>query len=77
MTRQAYIENIRAKTGKSPRDFARLARAKGLLRPEVTVGEIVAWLKAEFGLGYGRSLVIYSLLKPKMGKRTRRKGSPK
>jgi hypothetical protein len=68
MTLRAYINNIHAKTGKSPKDFVRLARGKGLLRPEVKPEEIVAWLREEFGLGYGHSLAIYSVLKPKMGK---------
>jgi Domain of unknown function (DUF4287) len=69
MTLQAYIDNIRAKTGMSPKDFVRRARAKGLLRPDVTVKEVVGWLKDEFGLGYGHALAIYALLKPKMGKK--------
>lgn len=75
MTFRAYIDNIRAKTGKGPRDFERLAKAKGLLNSETTPEQIAAWLKEEFGLGYGHSLMIYSLLKPKMGKRIR-KGRP-
>ena len=73
MTLHAYIENVRAKTGKGPRDFERRARAKGLLKPDVTAEQIVAWLKEEFGLGYGHSLAIYSVLKAKMGKRVQRK----
>jgi hypothetical protein len=72
MTLQAYINNIRAKTSMSPKDFARRARAKGLLRPDVTVKEVVGWLKEEFGLGYGHALAIYAVLKPKMGKKGRR-----
>ena len=35
MTFQAYIDNIQAKTGKTPADFQRLARAKGLMTPDV------------------------------------------
>ena len=73
MTFRAYIENIRSKTGKDPRDFERHARTRGLLKPEVKLEQILAWLKEEFGLGHGHSLAIYSLLKPKMGKVPRRK----
>ena len=76
MTLQAYIDNIRTKTGMSPKDFARRARAKGLLRPDVTVKEVVVWLKAEFGLGYGHALAIYAVLKPKMGKKGHRATVP-
>jgi hypothetical protein len=68
MTLKAYIDNIQAKTGQTPRDFARRARVKGFLKPEVTPEQIVTWLNEEFGLGRGHALAIYSLLKPKMGK---------
>lgn len=69
MTFQAYIDNIKAKTGKTPEDFKALAAKKGLLRPEVRAGEIVAWLKKDFGLGQGHSMAIYALLKPDMKKK--------
>lgn len=63
MTFQAYIDNIRAKTGKSPEDFRRLAEKKGLLEPGVKAGQIVAWLKAEHGLGHGHAMAIYATFK--------------
>ena len=66
MSFQAYIDNIHAKTGKTPDYFKALAQAKGLLRPGVKAGEIVAWLKADFDLGRGHAMAIYSLLKPLM-----------
>jgi hypothetical protein len=69
MTFQAYIDNIKAKTGKTPEDFKALAAKKGLLKAEVKAGEIVAWLKKDFGLGRGHSMAIYALLKPHMKKK--------
>jgi len=68
MSFQAYLDNIQAKTGKSPDDFKRLAEQKGFtqkgkLKPEVKAGEIVDWLKKEFNLGHGHSMAIYALLK--------------
>jgi hypothetical protein len=68
MSFQAYLDNIQAKTGKSPDDFKRLAKQrgftqKGKLKPEVKAGEIVQWLKKEFNLGHGHSMAIYALLK--------------
>jgi hypothetical protein len=69
MTFQAYIDNIEAKTGKTPEDFEKLARKKGLLRPEVEAGQIVDWLNEDFGLGRGHAMTIYSILKPEMGKK--------
>ncbi len=68
MTFQAYIDNIQAKTGKTPADFQRLARAKGLMTPDVKAGQIVAWLKEDFGLGHGHAMAIYATLKPHLGR---------
>ena len=64
MTFQAYIDNIEAKTGKTPADFKKLAEKKGLLEPGTKAGEIVAWLKKDFGLGHGHAMAIYATLKP-------------
>jgi hypothetical protein len=68
MSFQAYIDNIEAKTGKTPDDFREIAAKKGLLKPEVKAGEIVAWLKEDFELGHGHAMAIYATLKPHMGK---------
>lgn len=51
MTFQAYMDTIKAKTGKSPDDFKSLAAEKGL----VEYREIFTWLKADFGLGHGHA----------------------
>ena len=64
MTFQAYLDNIKAKTGKTPEDFEKLARKKGLLEPGVKAGQIVAWLKKDFALGHGHAMAIYAVLKP-------------
>lgn len=68
MSFQAYIDNIQAKTGKSPDDFKAIAEAKGLLKPGVKAGDIVGWLKDDFDLGRGHAMAIYATLKPHMGK---------
>lgn len=68
MSFQAYIDNIQAKTGKSPDDFKAIAEAKGLLKPAVKAGDIVGWLKDDFDLGRGHAMAIYATLKPHMGK---------
>lgn len=70
MTFQAYLDNIRAKTGKTPEDFKAIAKKKGLLKPDVKAGQIVAWLKEDFDLGRGHAMAIYHLLKPEMGKKS-------
>ena len=49
MSFQAYIDNIKIKTGKSPDDFKKLAEKKGFLQkgkltPTVKATEITDWL---------------------------------
>jgi hypothetical protein len=58
MTIQAYLDNIKEKTGNSPDDFRKLAAQKGLTeyRP------IMVWLKTEFGLGHGHANLIAQIL---------------
>jgi hypothetical protein len=55
---QSYLDNIKAKTGKTPEDLGKLAKKKGLVKPR----EIVAWLKEEYGLGYGHAGAIYYMI---------------
>jgi hypothetical protein len=62
---QAYIDNIKTKTGKTPEDFKKLAEKKGLLKPGVKAMEIVAWLKKDHGLGHGHAMAIYATFKGK------------
>ena len=63
MSFQAYINNIKAKTGKTPADFKKIAEKKGLLKPGVKAGEIVAWLKEDFELGHGHAMAVFALFK--------------
>jgi hypothetical protein len=63
MSFQAYIDNIRAKTGKTPGDFKKLAKDKGLMEPGVKAMAIVNWLKKDFGLGHGHAMAIYATFK--------------
>ena len=65
MSFQAYIDNIKAKTGKAAADFKKLADKKGLLKPGVKAGEIVKWLKEDFDLGHGHAMAIYATFKGK------------
>jgi hypothetical protein len=66
---QAYIDNIKAKTGKTPEDFRRLPEKKGLLKPGVKAGDVTARLKNEFGRGLGHARAIYATLKRHVGKK--------
>ncbi len=62
MSFQAYLDNIKAKTGKSPDDFRKIAEKKGLLKSGVKAMQIVGWLKEDFGLGHGHAMAIYAVL---------------
>ena len=70
MSFQAYIDNIKANTGKTPDDFKKLAEKKGFinkgeLNPTIKATEITNWLKEEFQLGHGHAMAIYATLKGK------------
>lgn len=70
MSFQAYLDNILAKTGKSPSDFKEMAENKGFIengkiKSDVKATQITNWLKEEFELGHGHAMAIYALLKGK------------
>ena len=58
MTFQAYLDSVKKQTGLGPKDFAALAAERGLTRH----GEIMAWLKADYGLGHGHATAIATVL---------------
>jgi len=65
MTFKAYIDNIKAKTGKGPEYFQALAREKGLVK----YSELLLWLKTDFKLGRGHAnAIILYIQKPELAK---------
>lgn len=70
MSFQAYIDNIKAKTGKLPEDFRKLAEKEGFLeggkiKTGIKATQITDWLKKEFDLGHGHAMAIYATFKGK------------
>lgn len=65
MSFQAYIDNIKAKTGKTPEDFKNMLQKEGLLKPGFKATELVNWLKDNFDLGHGHSMAIWAVFKSK------------
>ena len=61
MSFQAYLDNIRAKTGLGPEDFKALAANKGLALAKA--GPVIAWLKADHGLGQGYAMAMWATIK--------------
>lgn len=67
---QAYFDNIKKKTGKTPDDFKKLAEKKGFIvkgniKPSIKASEIFNWLKEDFELGRGHAMAIYHTFKEK------------
>jgi hypothetical protein len=58
MSFQAYLDNIKAKTGKTPDDFRALAAEKGLTQ----YSDVMAWLETDYGLGHGHANAMAQLL---------------
>lgn len=62
MSFQAYLDNIETNTGKTPNEFISLAKKKGFTI-DTKAAEIVAWLKADFGLGHGHAMALVKVIK--------------
>lgn len=54
MSFQAYLDNVEEKTGKTPEQFIALAKEKDLTKH----GDILTWLKQDYGLGTGHARAI-------------------
>jgi hypothetical protein len=66
MTYKAYIDNIKAKTGRGPEYYLEEAKKKGLVKHD----ELLGWLKSECGLGHGHANAIILYIKdPELAKR--------
>src|SRR5207244_74212 len=74
MTYKAYIDNIKAKTGKDPEYFQALAKEKGLTKH----GELLTWLKSDCGLGHGHAnAIILYIQNPALAKQKIREDARK
>lgn len=80
MTFKAYMNNIQAKTGKTPDDFWRLANEKGFIKDGKIVAknaDMLKWLKSDIGLGHVHAnfMILYLRLKtndPKVSEQSRK-----
>ncbi len=62
MSFQAYLDNIELKTGKTPNELVELSKAKGFNK-DTKAGEIIAWLKKDYGLGHGHAMAMAHVIK--------------
>jgi hypothetical protein len=65
MTFQAYLDNIKAKTGRTPEQFKALAEKAGVYSPDMKAGQFVDWLKKDFELGQGHAMALWAVFKDK------------
>ncbi|QQS36038.1 MAG: DUF4287 domain-containing protein [Ignavibacteriales bacterium] len=65
MSFQAYLENIKTKTGKTPEDFKNQMQKEGKLKPGLKATELITWLKKNYDLGHGHSMSIWAVFKSK------------
>jgi Domain of unknown function (DUF4287) len=63
MSFQAYLDTIEQKTGLTPRQFISMAHERGLDEPSVKAGQIVEWLKEDYGLGRGHAMALVHVIK--------------
>jgi uncharacterized protein DUF4287 len=62
MSFQAYLDKIEEKTGKIPADLVAEAHARGF-GGATKAGEIVDWLKADYGLGRGHAMALVHVIR--------------
>ena len=63
MSFQAYLDAIEGKTGMTPRQLLDIAKARGYDADDVTAGEILEWLKDDYGLGRGHGMALVHVIK--------------
>lgn len=65
MSFQAYLDNIKAKTGKTPEDFLKQMKKQGVYASDMKASVLVTFLATEFGLGHGHAMAIWVVFKDK------------
>ena len=68
MTFKAYMDNIQAKSGKTPDAFWKLANKKGFVKRGKVVAkhaDMLKWLKSDIGLGHVHAnfMILYLRLR--------------
>ena len=57
MSFQAYLDNLEAKTGKTPNELIAIAKERGY-DADTKAGTIVEWLKEDFDVGRGHAMAL-------------------
>ncbi len=62
MSFQAYLDAVEDRTGKTPQELVDLAAERGY-GADTKAGEIVDWLKSDFGIGRGHAMAMVHVIK--------------
>jgi len=65
MSFEAYINNVKEKTGKTPEDFKKEMEKAKIFSAEMKATALVQFLKEKYGLGHGHSMSIWAYFKMK------------
>lgn len=66
MSFQAYLDAVEDKTGLTPRQLVGIATTKGF-DENTKAGEILEWLRADYGIGWGDGMAIVHIIKKGAG----------
>ena len=62
MSFQAYLDAVETETGLTPRQLLAIACERGYDAPGTKAGEILAWLKDDYGLGRGYGMAMVHVI---------------
>ncbi|MFN8060380.1 MAG: DUF4287 domain-containing protein [Vicinamibacterales bacterium] len=65
MSFQAYVDAVKAKTGKTPEQLKAEAVKVGIYRPDMKATDLVTWLAERYALGRGHSMSVWAVWKAK------------
>ncbi len=63
MSYQSYLDNIQAKTGKTPEQLKDTAEKAGVYRRDMKATDLINYLVKEFDLGRGHAMAIWKYFK--------------
>jgi hypothetical protein len=62
MSYQAYLDALEKKTGKTPQELLDEAATRGF-SSATKAGDVVAWLRDDYGVGRGHAMALHGVLK--------------
>ena len=72
MSFQACLDAIEVKTGLTPRQLVKIAETKGFSGEDAKAGDILEWVKADYGLGRGHGMALVHVIRNGRRVRVRR-----